>query len=82
MQKYGQMDNDEREYIIREIENMRQCVHPHLVRFRESFRTEHHLCIIMDLCDGGDRERVDDQSCNFCILVDQQRIEYGVLALV
>lgn len=54
MQKYGQMDNDEREYIIREIENMRQCVHPHLVRFRESFRTEHHLCIIMDLCDGGD----------------------------
>ena len=54
MQKYGQMDNGEREYAIREIDNMRQCVHPHLVRFRESFRTEHHICIIMDLCDGGD----------------------------
>ena len=54
MQKYNQMDAEEQEFCIREIQNMRQLIHPHLVRFRESFRTENHLCIIMDLCDDGD----------------------------
>ena len=54
LQKYNQMDVEEQEFCIREIQNMRQLIHPHLVRFRESFRTENHLCIIMDLCDDGD----------------------------
>ena len=36
---------------------MRQLTHPHLVRFRESFTTEDHLCIIMDFCQGGDLQQ-------------------------
>ena len=54
LQKCLQMDADDRECIIREITNMRQVAHPHIVRFRESFRTQHHICIIMDFCEGGD----------------------------
>ena len=57
LQKYNQMDAEEQEFCIREIQNMRQLVHPHLVRFRESFRTENHLCIVMDLCDDGDLQQ-------------------------
>ena len=53
-QKYGHMGTHEREQANREVANMRAMNHPHVVRFRESFYSEHHLWIIMDLCDGGD----------------------------
>jgi len=62
MQKFKHLNKDELEYLDREVENMRVIKHPHIVRFRESFVTEMHLCIVMDLCEGGDlQEKIATQ---------------------
>ncbi|GMH37863.1 hypothetical protein BSKO_05747 [Bryopsis sp. KO-2023] len=40
-------------YVTREVLNHKHLAHPHIIRFREVFLSERHLCIVMDYAPGG-----------------------------
>ena len=82
MQKFKHLNKDELEYLDREVENMRRTSHPHLVRFRESFVTEMHLCIIMDLCEGGDLQQKIETQKGLRVAMREEKVVEWLLQMV
>lgn len=51
---FSRMDSRERKNAEIEVQVLSSFKHPYIVRYHESFVHDHHVCIVMDYCEGGD----------------------------
>jgi serine/threonine protein kinase len=52
--KKKDLDLKELELLRREIEVLKVCQHPNIIRFYDVFENEHYIYIVMELLKGGD----------------------------
>ena len=56
--------------------------HPHFVMFRESFVLDPHLCIVMDLCEGGDMQKAIASQRTARSFFPEHRVKLWLLQLL
>jgi NIMA (never in mitosis gene a)-related kinase len=52
--KLGSLSDKEKANALNEVRILASIEHPNIICYKESFFDENNLCIIMELCDGGD----------------------------
>lgn len=68
------LDEENKAMVKNEIKFHRNLIHPHIVRFVESFSDRHHIYIIQTLCSKGSlaqltlqRKRLSVSECRYCV---------------
>lgn len=50
----GSLGDKEKANALNEVRILASIEHPNIIGYKDSFFEENNLCIIMELCDGGD----------------------------